>query len=1255
MKISYLLPITQETGIRLTDTNISLKYLSATFESVMKQSIPNWELVVVSEKKLEKKVVGIYNKIAKNYTENNIDNQRENHNPFPNIRFKTVNTSNAAIACNTGLELAKGTYVAVLQAGDQLAEVTSYEVVKCLVDDPKTTFIYTDHDHLDLNGKRFKPFYKPDLSPDLLYCQNYIGNLVIIKKSLLKKLSGWNIKYGSAYDYELNLKAIISLTSLGHPNPKLLVTENPIKHIDKILYHQRVNTSINPKSKHLLQLKPGEIDETKQGIEGLKALKSVFKSNGIKNRVTQLEPKLYRHYWALPKTEPLVSLIIPTRDGYEILKTCIESILKKTTYKNYEILIVDNQSSDQQTVEYIKSLEDHYSNIHILKYNKKFNYSAIINLASKKSQGSIIGLINNDTEVITPEWLTEMVSHAVRVEIGCVGAMLYYPDGTIQHAGVQVDTNGALNHAFNGLMNDPINDNFNCLRSITNPIAVTAAVLLVKKNLFWKVNGFDERKFKIAFNDVDFCLKLSHLGRFNVQLPHVELKHHESKTRAHEGLNGQLMDNKKEFNYLKGKWSDFFKNITNRAHTYSNSKNEPGLIGCIDMVTPNSITGWAYDPDKSDGKTEIIIKLNGVKITTLSPDGFREDLRLLNINNGIAGFNFSPSRKIYRDGDIISAEIKSNGRQLANSPWKFTIDPSTKKWLNRSRRTTPRSLKRLNIFYERKFKKEKLSIIMPAHNSNPKWILEAINSVKIQWCPNWELIIVDDGSSKHSHFKIVYEFLKRDARIKLISSKINKGISASINLGIKAATGKYLTFMDHDDVLEPDAVIHLLRAARKNPDMIYSDEIITGSDIDNILQFAARPAFSYDYYLSHPYFVHMIATKRSIALNVGGWNESMKISADIDFVLKSLAISKTIVHVPAFLYRWRTHGNSTGNRYVKQVETSTIRAINRHLQEIDIPAKAYKNDSFNTYNIKYPKVSGKTLVIIPTKDRVDLLKKCIDSILKTSNIDELKIVVIDHESKQRETLAYLKSIKNFAKVISFKGKFNFSKINNMAVNKFYKNCEYVLFLNNDIEALQRGWIDRLKSLSARVDVGAVGATLIYPNYTIQHSGVIIGLNEIADHAHKFQKYYIPNNQKNPGYLGSLTSTREYSAVTGACLMMKIDIFHKLGGFDESFEIGFNDTDLCLRIRKLGLKVLSSPSATLIHHESLSRKSHSMMEHDSDSRRFKSKWKKLLKSGDEFYNPQLNLLEDHKTNKKISSTQQIRKKNIIAPRLFKIKS
>jgi GT2 family glycosyltransferase len=247
--------------------------------------------------------------------------------------------------------------------------------------------------------------------------------------------------------------------------------------------------------------------------------------------VSEVKPFVYRSTWSIPSDYPLVSLIIPTRDGYDILKACLDSILVKTTYTNYEILIVNNQSSCPKTLELFSAMATLYENIRVFDYDAEFNYSAINNYAVELAAGTIIGFVNNDIEVISPDWLTEMVSHAIREDIGCVGAMHFYPDDSIQHAGVIVGLDGVAGHAFRFEDKSSNEDYFNYLSSIRNPDAVTAATLLIRKELFQRVGGFDAKHLAVAFNDVDLCLKVNALGYRCVWTPYAELYHHESKTR----------------------------------------------------------------------------------------------------------------------------------------------------------------------------------------------------------------------------------------------------------------------------------------------------------------------------------------------------------------------------------------------------------------------------------------------------------------------------------------------------------------------------------------------------------------------------------------------------------------------------------------------------------------------------------------------------------------------------------------------------
>lgn len=529
MKISFIVPITVSQGPKLIATQVGLSYLKDTLGSVLQQSIPNWELIVISHKQYQRQVARALNEC--------IDSLPAEFHSYAkkNTFLKIVTSKNTAKACNEGLALSKGKFVAIIQLGDQIADHTTYEIIKAKVNFQKLQFAYTDHDYLNQFGERLNPFHKPDLSPDFLYCKNYIGSFGICDRLMLKKLGGWSEKYEYAYDYELNLRVIEYLNN-PRESKRLVVDKIKITHLPEVLYHQRLRK--NFVQNEIINIRSTQNIEKMQGHEGLRVVTRHLKEINKAIKVTQIRPKLYRHFWPIPKPEALVSLIIPTRDGYGILKACVDSILQKTTYTNYEILIIDNQSKDSQVLNYLKELTRDYSNIQVLTYDRPFNYSALNNYAVSKARGSILGFINNDTEVITPDWLSIMVSHAVRQEIGAVGAMLYYPDGSIQHAGVKIE-GVIVDNDLKGVTQKNFSRNFEVESSIRNPPAVTAAVLLIEKELFNLVDGFNSKDFKIEFNDVDLCLNLIKENKINIWLPHVELFHHESKTRENHKPNNR--------------------------------------------------------------------------------------------------------------------------------------------------------------------------------------------------------------------------------------------------------------------------------------------------------------------------------------------------------------------------------------------------------------------------------------------------------------------------------------------------------------------------------------------------------------------------------------------------------------------------------------------------------------------------------------------------------------------------------------------
>ena len=659
----------------------------------------------------------------------------------------------------------------------------------------------------------------------------------------------------------------------------------------------------------------------------------------------------------------------------------------------------------------------------------------------------------------------------------------------------------------------------------------------------------------------------------------------------------------------------------------------PGLIGSFDTLHGMAAHGWALDCAQPTVPVLVeIVGQDGAVLGSGPASQFRGDLLDAGHNAGLCAFKIDLSAHFDRlmEQEVV-ARVAGTALTLPGSPRRITTNANIRRLLRRRQDFSPGVLPRLKRALNHKAHGQGISFIMPVHDTPRAWLIEALESVRAQYCDAWELICVNDGSQAPHVADILAGYAARDTRIKVLSSSRNVGIARAVNFALRAARHDYVAFMDHDDRLEPDASWQLLRAARlTDADLLYSDEAQTAENIDAITELRLRPAFSHDYYLSHPYFVHVVCARTRVARMIGGWDESMAISADVDFVLRMVEASAVVAHVPAVLYRWRTHGGSAGHAKQGQVMHATCGAIQRHLDRLRTGATVSPGVWFNQFRIDWPQAPGRVLIVIPTRNKADLLRTAIESVERTASTDEYRLVVIDHESHEPETRAYLDEVARRHTVMPYAGPFNFSAMNNAAVARHGAGTDFVLFLNNDVEATQARWLDRMKRLAWRGDVGAVGALLMYADRTVQHAGVVLGFNDSAEHALKFQPVFLDAaGRRNLGYNCALSSVRDYSAVTAACMMMRRHVFDELGGFAEEFSIGFNDTDLCLRTLAAGYRILYDGSTLLYHYESATRSQTRQVFHPEDTTRMVSSWGELIRTGDTFYNPHLSLTtQDH---------------------------
>lgn len=506
--------------------NTPKNYFEELVNNLINQTYSNWELCLADgSKEQNEDIIKIVEK----------DNR---------IKYKFLN-ANDGISNNTNeaLKLVTGDYIALLDHDDVLPIFALYEVVKCINENPDVEFIYSDEDKCTTLEDRYEPHFKPDFAIDTLRSNNYICHFSVFKKELMDKLGGFKKEYDGAQDFDIILR----------------MSENTDKivHIPKILYHWRVHPNSTAAST-AGEAKPYAFEA------GKRAVQSHLERVGLKGKVEHgVSLGIYRTIYEV-EGNPKVSIIIPNMDHTQDLKVCINSILEKTTYSNYEIIIVENNSKNEETFEYYKELEKN-EKIKIIYYEeKKFNYSKIINFGVREASGEYVMQLNNDTEILTPNWLEELLGYAQRKDVGAVGVKLYYPDNTIQHAGVIVGLGGVGGHILKNLPKD-VRGYFARDSFVQNLSAVTAACIISRKEIYEEVGYMDEN-FEVAFNDLDFCLKIREKGYLIVYDPYVEIVHYESKSRGYEDTEEKIKRFQGEIKRFQNKW----KNVLEKGDPYFN-------------------------------------------------------------------------------------------------------------------------------------------------------------------------------------------------------------------------------------------------------------------------------------------------------------------------------------------------------------------------------------------------------------------------------------------------------------------------------------------------------------------------------------------------------------------------------------------------------------------------------------------------------------------------------------------------------------
>ncbi|MDE6026243.1 MAG: glycosyltransferase [Lachnospiraceae bacterium] len=519
-----------------------------------------------------------------------------------------------------------------------------------------------------------------------------------------------------------------------------------------------------------------------------------------------------------------------------------------------------------------------------------------------------------------------------------------------------------------------------------------------------------------------------------------------------------------------------------------------------------------------------------------------------------------------------------------------------------------------------------ISIVVPTFNTPEKYLREMIESVICQSYQNWQLCIADGSNTNEKAGAlaagIIKEYAEKDSRIVCKFLEKNGGISDNTNAALSLATGEYVGLFDHDDLLTPDALYHIAKALNEEKyDILYTDEDMMDSKGKKLMNPKFKPDFSMDLLMVHNYITHFFVAKTTLLHKVGGFDREFDGAQDYDIILKCVEQSKNIKHIPRMLYHWRVHKASTaGNPESKlYAYENGKRALQAHLDRIGVKAVVENTDMWGLYDVKYiideqPLIS----IIIPNKDHIDDLDKCVSSIYDRSDYKNIEFIIVENNSTEDKTFKYYKEMEtkheNFH-VVYWKKEFNYSAINNYGVS--FAKGDYLLLLNNDTEIMSTNALNRMLGICMRDDVGVVGAKLFYEDDTIQHAGVVIGFGGYAGHVFNGMK------DNELGYMMRAKINSNFSAVTAACLLTKKSVFSEVGGLSEEFVVACNDVDYCLKVREQGLLVTYCADAKWHHYESKSRGYEDTPEKQErfakEKSLFQQRWKTVLENGDPFYN------------------------------------
>lgn len=512
----------------------------------------------------------------------------------------------------------------------------------------------------------------------------------------------------------------------------------------------------------------------------------------------------------------------------------------------------------------------------------------------------------------------------------------------------------------------------------------------------------------------------------------------------------------------------------------------------------------------------------------------------------------------------------------------------------------------------------RISVLIPVFNPSPRILEETILSVIAQTYPYWELCVVNGGSDRSGVREVLDTYLLQDDRIVIKHLSENLGISENTNQALEMASGEFVAFLDHDDLLAPFALYEVVRKLNQHDkvDLVYSDHDRISSQHHVRHKPLFKPDWSPEIMLSANYITHLTVIRSQLVRDVSGCDSKFDGAQDWDLFFRVTELTTQIIHIPKILYHWRESSESTAESiwtksYVPQAQ---LDAISSHLDRLGMvePRAFFDPSGYIRVHWKY-KQDHQVSIIIPTRGANKLIRNCIETILQKTTFPDYEIIIVNNGQQKPEEFEYFRKLKDDRRIriLHYDDQFNYSAVNNFGADN--ATGDLILFLNNDTEIVYEDWLDELVLWAEREEIGAVGAKLLQPNGKIQHSGVIIGMSGFAGHV------FAGSLENQWGIFGISEWYRNYKAITAACMMIRKDLFMKIGGFDETFILCGNDVELCLRLQLQNLRIIYNPFVKLMHIEGASRGGEIPSEDYNTSYQH---YLPVLESGDPYYNPNL---------------------------------